>query len=307
MLFFLWPKFKTVAISNKNSLMDIIRHIIVLSMSWELFDIDEAKQLKNQLVSYAEDKREFTQTQDELIIPPREYWKKYLSLDIPIYKFANKIFSFCPHSASVERLFSILGITKSKMRNRMTIKTLSKIAIVRHELNQERNKEKNYSNHEVIENDCKQVDESKEEQKSEEVQKNEISIFSDEENESSIFYDVEEIESSVFYNHEEIESSVIYNDEENKNESVENQFNNVNNQNEFPFPSNNLGQLTQHTNELGSNNANDSIDQYFNLSSFKEIVTKKKLKVRSSTNLDSFVPLPKKNNFTLDQILYDDI
>ena len=223
-------------------------------------------------------------------MPPREYWKKYLSLDIPIYKFANKIFSICPHSASVERLFSILGITKSKMRNRMTIKTLSKIAIARHELNQERNKEKNYSHHEVIENYCKQVDESKEEQK------NEISIFSDEENESSIFYDVEEIESSVFYN-----------DEENKNQSVGNQFNNVNNQNEFPFPSDNLGQLTQHTNELGSNNANDSIDQYFNLSAFKEIVTKKKLKVRSSTNLDSFAPLPKKNNFTLDQILYDDI
>lgn len=84
---------------------------------------------------------------------------------------------------------------------------------------------------------------------------------------------------------------------------VPNEYDYVNTEREsFAFVDN-LDQSIQSTAELQSNNnENDSIDEYFNLIEFKEIVTRNNLKVRSSTNLDSFAPPSKKNNFTLDQI-----
>ena len=54
---------------------------------------------------YADNRNQFSHTNDELMLLPRDYWKGYSNLNNPIYKFANKIFSICPHSASVERLF----------------------------------------------------------------------------------------------------------------------------------------------------------------------------------------------------------
>ena len=63
-------------------------------MSWELLDIDEAKQLKNQLVSYAEDKREFTQTQDELIMHQESIGKSIYLLIYQITNLPIKFFEF---------------------------------------------------------------------------------------------------------------------------------------------------------------------------------------------------------------------
>ena len=53
-------------------------------MPRELFDLDEAKQLKSQIIVYAEDKRQFSQTEEELIIPPKEYCKRCSHIDQPI-------------------------------------------------------------------------------------------------------------------------------------------------------------------------------------------------------------------------------
>ena len=80
-----------MAISNKNKLSDILKRIIGLSISWELFNIDEARQLYDELILYAEDKRQFFHTDEELLQPPREYWERYSSSNQAIYIFANAL------------------------------------------------------------------------------------------------------------------------------------------------------------------------------------------------------------------------
>ena len=276
--FFLWPKFKRVVLSDKNKIVDIIIEVLRLAMYWELFDKSEANQLKEELILYADDRRQFSQSQDELMMPQREYWKKYLFSNQPIYKFANKIFSICPHSASVERLFSRLGITKSKLRNRMSIQTLSKIAVAQYELNNEIKKEKELSGYKDVENECMQNSQSDDEQKDgqEDEQEDEISIFYDE--------------------NEEIETE--FNQNERKN---------LNAESSCSTAVQDFEQLIQPFDEQESNNGVDSIYQYFNIFAFKEIISTNNLKTRNSTNLDSFGPPTKKirNNFTIEDIVSD--
>src|SRR5260363_264761 len=48
--------------------------------------------------------------------------------------FAIKVLSIVPHSAACERLFSSIGIVKSKERNRLTPDSLSMLEQLKHEL-----------------------------------------------------------------------------------------------------------------------------------------------------------------------------
>ena len=271
--FFLWPKFKRVVISEKKKLSDIIKNVITLSMSWELFDIDEAKLLFVQLNQYAESAGQFYLTDSEANLPPREYWKNYPFKNHPIYRFANKIFSICPHSASVERVFSRLGLTKTKLRNRMSTPTLFKIAIARNELRNEIECEPQVDSRKEILSENQHKDDSEDESESE----------------ASIFFE----------EFEQIDLKLIEN--ENKNENKNYGVNLCDFTNNSEEPSQGLEEL------LPDNNPNQSIYHYLDLNAFKEIISTNNGKTRSSTNLDSLTPPTKKirNNFCVEDIVPD--
>ena len=267
--FFLWPKFKRVPISEKIQILDIIKNIIELSMCWELFDKEEAKQLYRELMLYADNRNQFSHTNDELMLSPRDYWKGYSNLNNPIYKFANKLFSICPHSASVERLFSMLGLTKSKIRNRMSIKTLSKIAMARHELKGESKQETNLKIINQVENENKQESESESE--------DEMTIFSD---------DYDEI-----------------GEEFDENQSMLNIDNNNNNSNDSQQENTNIIIGAQVLDvQLGLEPV-CQIYEYFNITLFKHVITENHLKTRRPTDLDTESPPRKKNNFSINDII----
>ena len=263
--FFLWPKFKRVVISEKNTLSNIIRHIIELSISWELFNIDEAKQLYSELNLYAESRRQFYLTDNDLNLLPREYWKNYPFIEHPIYKFTNKVFSICPHSASVERLFSMLGMTKTNSRNRMSTSTLFKIAIARHQLRDELRHENQVECHNEILHEKQHTNDSE----------------SEFEEQMAMFFD----------EYEESNDKVDEYETDSKNNEV----------NTPTFTEESLQTLAgQQCDDL-----TQSIYQYFDLNLFRAIIYRNDSKTPSSTNLDSLAPPAKKarNNYRVEDII----
>ena len=63
-------------------------------MTWELFDVNEAKQLKHQIISYAEDKREFSQTKEELMMQPESIGRSMFCLMFQFTNLLTKFFQF---------------------------------------------------------------------------------------------------------------------------------------------------------------------------------------------------------------------
>jgi hypothetical protein len=52
----------------------------------------------------------------------------------PLVKLAIRLLSFVPSSASIERLFSLMGDMKTKKRNKMTTKKLQDVTYVKSDL-----------------------------------------------------------------------------------------------------------------------------------------------------------------------------
>ena len=60
----------------------------------------------------------------------------------PLVKLAICLLSFVPSSASVERLFSLMGDTKTKKRNKMTTKKLQDVTYVKSDLRRRQAKDR---------------------------------------------------------------------------------------------------------------------------------------------------------------------
>ena len=107
----------------------MLMHILKLAQAWDCFDNEEVIQFVKEIHSYHRQDGPFLATRN-LPQRPREFWS--LIVNAPyLHKFAMKIFAIVPHSAAVERLFSSLNITKTKVRNNMSIPTLKMLATIR--------------------------------------------------------------------------------------------------------------------------------------------------------------------------------
>ena len=109
-----------------------------------------------------------------------------------------------------------------------------------------------------------------------------------------------ENENSIFYI-DDSDEDVNINLLENENKKVDDEIN------LFSFNHNSEHSIQPSVDVHFNNNLDDSINLYFDINAFKDIVTKNYLKTRSSTNLDIFTPLTKKvrNNFTIEDIVPD--
>ncbi|CAG8855731.1 38130_t:CDS:2, partial [Gigaspora margarita] len=70
-------------------------------------------------------------------INPRSFWTKFSEGSPLLRHFAIKIFAIVPHLAAIERLFSSLGLVKTKLRNRISPNLTRMLGILRYDLQQE--------------------------------------------------------------------------------------------------------------------------------------------------------------------------
>jgi len=64
---------------------------------------------------------------------PIKMWQ-LLPTENPLVKLSIRLLSFVPSSASIERIFSLMGDTKTKKRNKMKTKKLQDITYVKSDL-----------------------------------------------------------------------------------------------------------------------------------------------------------------------------
>jgi len=129
--FFLCSKYKRVAISGNWTFRRIWNSLLSLVKAWG-YTVNDVEKLRTEISQY--------HNHDELFIAaeglpqgPRAYWD--LMIEVPtLRKLALKVFAIVPHGAAVERLFSILSLSKSKIRNKLSIDTMKQIAMMRAEL-----------------------------------------------------------------------------------------------------------------------------------------------------------------------------
>lgn len=65
---------------------------------------------------------------------PRAFWSEFTGNSPLLRRFALKVLAIVPHGAACERLFSSLGLTKTKSRNRLSPDTLSRLGHIKSEL-----------------------------------------------------------------------------------------------------------------------------------------------------------------------------
>ncbi|CAG8817961.1 4537_t:CDS:1, partial [Cetraspora pellucida] len=88
------------------------------------FTCDQATQISQNLLNYYNNEPFFNLTTLEL----RAYWK-HISYQAGALKIlALKIFAIRPYSVGVEQLFSCMGMTKTKIRNRLATSILKMIS-----------------------------------------------------------------------------------------------------------------------------------------------------------------------------------
>ncbi|CAG8493613.1 1341_t:CDS:2 [Cetraspora pellucida] len=125
--FFLHPKFRKIAVSKKLSLDNMLIYALTFAQKWN-FTREQANQISEQLNNYFNNEPPYNSV---LTLEPRLYWKR-LSYEVEALKtLALKIFAIHPHAAGVEQLFSSMGLTKTKSRNRLTTPTLKIISQIK--------------------------------------------------------------------------------------------------------------------------------------------------------------------------------
>ena len=125
---YLSPKRKSMAISKKKNYKDIRNGIVKLLFNWDFSRIHVSEVLSS-LDLYENNVLPFTKAELDLV-NPREFWKELVG-HVQLRALAIKLFSIVPHSAEVERLFSSLGMIKSKSRNKLEIENLRQIAFIK--------------------------------------------------------------------------------------------------------------------------------------------------------------------------------
>ncbi|CAG8470604.1 2522_t:CDS:2 [Cetraspora pellucida] len=129
---FLCPPYKRLAISKKINSEQIIRASLELAKAWN-FTKRETGLLHKELIDYNNNDPPFdTPLPDSQSL--RSSWSKFSGNAPLLCRFAMKVLAVVPHGASCERLFSSLGLVKSKIRNRLTPDSLSILGQLRNEL-----------------------------------------------------------------------------------------------------------------------------------------------------------------------------
>lgn len=119
--FYLTPQNRLMCTSKKYTMKDMHKMVVQQVRTWNpLLKISEGKALKDQLMSYHQNKAPHQFRKCSSLA----YWSGLSSLGI-LSEFAVNLFNLCPSSASLERLFSKLNRTKPNSRNRMTVENMT--------------------------------------------------------------------------------------------------------------------------------------------------------------------------------------
>ena len=132
-MLFLSPAHKHLAISKKIDGEEMIRTSLELAQIWK-FKKSDAILLRNELINYKNNYPPFDKSFSNPSQSLRLFWTKFTRNFPLLRRFAMKVFAIVPHAASCERLFSSLGLVKSKARNRLTPDNLSIIGQLGSEL-----------------------------------------------------------------------------------------------------------------------------------------------------------------------------
>ncbi len=86
---------------------------------------EECRVLGGELLKYATDRAPYNLPCHEL--PPKEWWTCMQTQppNNPLAALAIVLLDACPTAAFPERVFSLMGFTKTKTRNRMNVTTLA--------------------------------------------------------------------------------------------------------------------------------------------------------------------------------------
>ncbi|CAG8615920.1 5256_t:CDS:2 [Acaulospora morrowiae] len=132
----------------------IIKASLELAKAWN-FNKREATLLFKELINYKNDDAPFDNQKNIKDINPRIFWTRFTEGSPLLRRFAMKIFAIVPHTATIERLFSSLGIIKTKVRNRISPTLMGMLGMLRHDLQQRlpekksKAKDKNFINNDI--------------------------------------------------------------------------------------------------------------------------------------------------------------
>ncbi|CAG8817455.1 10483_t:CDS:1, partial [Dentiscutata erythropus] len=100
------------------------------------FDKREMTLLLKELIGYQNGDTPFDNLRNIENINPRNFWTKFSRGSPLLWRFAIKVFAIVPHTAAIERLFSSLGLVKTKLRNIMSSNLTRMLGMLRHDLQQ---------------------------------------------------------------------------------------------------------------------------------------------------------------------------
>lgn len=130
---FLHPRCKKMAISRHHTGDSIVRAALEIAKVWH-FERRDMIVLCKELINYKNGDPPFDDFKESSNQSGRDIWEKFCGSSPYLRRFAMKVFSIVPHSAPCERLFSILGIMKTKPRNRLAVDKLNMLAQIKCDL-----------------------------------------------------------------------------------------------------------------------------------------------------------------------------
>ena len=130
---FLHPGCKKMAMSRKMTGDLIIKNAMEIAKNWN-FSKREVLLLMRELINYKNGDAPFDGLNEVHNQSPRVFWNNFCGASPMLRRFATMLFSIVPHSAPCERLFSTLGLIKTKPRNRLEVGNLNMIAQIKCDL-----------------------------------------------------------------------------------------------------------------------------------------------------------------------------
>lgn len=130
---FLHPGGKKMAMSRKMNGESIIKSAMEIAKDWH-FEKRDVMLLYKELINYKNGDSPYDHLNLTSHRSARTFWEKFSGSNAVLRRFAMKVFAIVPHSAPCERLFSTLGVIKTKPRNRLKVKTLNELGQIKCEL-----------------------------------------------------------------------------------------------------------------------------------------------------------------------------